>query len=152
MDKFLRQALHGAPTYGSRGFQAERIDLRGTSESILVAPRIATNQLGSHPNIYSHRKRLTSCSRVNMAWFAWPRTRSAAVGGFSGIWDRVIMMRHGHSGLTEFSVNKMEAGPHPFHLILLISLFFSSPVSSSTVLVRIEAGFALKLKPAKSHE
>lgn len=39
----------------------------------------------------------------------------------------------------------MEAGPYPFHRILLIRRFFSSPVSSSTVVDTIEAGLALKL-------
>ena len=39
----------------------------------------------------------------------------------------------------------IEAGPYPFHRILLIKRFFSCPVSSSTVVDTIEAGFALKL-------
>jgi hypothetical protein len=48
---------------------------------------------------------------------------------------------------TVGSVNIIDAGPYPFHRPLFISLFFSSPVSSSIVVETIEEGFGLKLRP-----
>ena len=47
---------------------------------------------------------------------------------------------------TPFSAKETDVGPYPFQRALLISLFFSSPVFSSTTVVGTDIGFALKLK------
>jgi hypothetical protein len=47
---------------------------------------------------------------------------------------------------TAFSENVMDVGPKPFQRPLLMSLSFSSPVFSSTTVVTVDIGFALKLK------
>jgi hypothetical protein len=47
---------------------------------------------------------------------------------------------------TPFSANETDVGPKPFQRPLLISLSFSSPVFSSTTVVTVDIGFALKLK------
>ena len=46
---------------------------------------------------------------------------------------------------TPFSENVIDVGPKPFQRPLLISLSFSSPVFSSTTVVTVDIGFALKL-------
>jgi hypothetical protein len=45
-----------------------------------------------------------------------------------------------------------DVGPKPFQRPLLISLSFSSPVFSSTTVVTVDIGFALKLKKMPNHD
>jgi hypothetical protein len=65
--------------------------------------------------------------------------------GLSGIYKHQAAATRRKFWRTWRSVKVIEMGPYPFQRILLISRFFSSPVSSFTVVDTMDAGLDLKL-------